>query len=798
MIVKITIIKKLKYDIILKNDARINIEYKRGYFKNIENFKKNIKKKINLKNNKMEILSEENTELIFVQPLTKTIKNIDREVEKNKFTRVFYIKCYYLGLLSPKLFRLFSKSESENLKDSKYYSIDLIKEVCESKLDTSYTLYISHREKEIIIAVILIIYEKYNLDLPDIILKNKDSEGTIYQKVYKELYDGDNSLDIILKRQYKGSKKKNLLNHEYNNIYFLRRYFMIKDGKLKEETDLYTTHKTQISNLYNKFDYLDDEDDISTTYRWLNPILMYYLTYLKMYCDYIVFGITFFSASFTQYFLYLKRESVDREMKLENIAKYFLEGTINLFPSFMKIAKKQKNDLILRQYFFAAIMYSQVMETDINLILNKVKMQDNMVLLFKDVQINYKKLFKETVYLEILDNYNYLKREKEILIKDDLLNYKIFIDNISLLTEATWLNTYSIKNKDFKNNPFFSEEKNEISQKEYIDFFKITHFIPNEKKLLLYKKVVKCYGNNTGFVDAFIFTDIEGSMFFWRNSDSSIYEKKIVSRLNNLGPDLYTLTVVDKQDNIIEDSIIIKQPNLPINLVIQKKNISCENNSNGEIYIKVNGGRGPYKYFINGDEIKINKIKNLKEGIYNIVVKDFNGCTKSEAITITKPKIELDYILNYKDTVNGEKNGEINVRYVGGEGPYIINWTHSDNLKNIWELKGLAVGVYNFKITDATGCKKEGLVNLNNGPYSKNGSVFGNNVLINEIVVTNSKRNQDMKFSCLESLTVSELIEEIDKKKTNALDIKKPGSLIILVYWKLIKLLLHLLTFYTF
>jgi hypothetical protein len=46
MIVKITIIKKLKYDIILKNDARINIEYKRGYFKNIENFKKNIKKKI--------------------------------------------------------------------------------------------------------------------------------------------------------------------------------------------------------------------------------------------------------------------------------------------------------------------------------------------------------------------------------------------------------------------------------------------------------------------------------------------------------------------------------------------------------------------------------------------------------------------------------------------------------------------------------------------------------------------------------------------------------------------------------
>jgi hypothetical protein len=55
-----------------------------------------------------------------------------------------------------------------------------------------------------------------------------------------------------------------------------------------------------------------------------------------------------------------------------------------------------------------------------------------------------------------------------------------------------------------------------------------------------------------------------------------------------------------------------------------------------------------------------------------------------------------------------------------------------------------------------------------------------------------------MKFSCLESLTVSELIEEIDKKKTNALDIKKPGSLIILVYWKLIKLLLHLLTFYTF
>ena len=70
--------------------------------------------------------------------------------------------------------------------------------------------------------------------------------------------------------------------------------------------------------------------------------------------------------------------------------------------------------------------------------------------------------------------------------------------------------------------------------------------------------------------------------------------------------------------------------------------IKCFGDSSGAIYVTAIGGTAPYTYaWSNGDTTQdaSNLISNLPAGIYQVVVTDDNGCTKTVSRTLSKSAI---------------------------------------------------------------------------------------------------------------------------------------------------------------
>lgn len=98
----------------------------------------------------------------------------------------------------------------------------------------------------------------------------------------------------------------------------------------------------------------------------------------------------------------------------------------------------------------------------------------------------------------------------------------------------------------------------------------------------------------------------------------------------------YSVTIVDKTGcTRTISNIVITQP-APLTLtVVQKKDVTCRNGTNGSISVNAGGGTIPYSYKLNsGSYGSSGTFQNLKAGTYKVTVRDAKGCCKSISVTI--------------------------------------------------------------------------------------------------------------------------------------------------------------------
>jgi hypothetical protein len=135
-------------------------------------------------------------------------------------------------------------------------------------------------------------------------------------------------------------------------------------------------------------------------------------------------------------------------------------------------------------------------------------------------------------------------------------------------------------------------------------------------------------------------------------------------------------------------------------------NPACPNQASGTVTVQVGGGTPGYMYSSNGGTtFQTGQIlSGLNGGNHLIVVRDANGCTDSDTITLVSPPL-LDIIV---DTVigvdcEGDFDGEIHVSAQGGTPSY--NYTlNGGSLQSNGDYVNLTDGAYTVTIMDVNGC----------------------------------------------------------------------------------------------
>jgi hypothetical protein len=143
---------------------------------------------------------------------------------------------------------------------------------------------------------------------------------------------------------------------------------------------------------------------------------------------------------------------------------------------------------------------------------------------------------------------------------------------------------------------------------------------------------------------------------------------------------------------------LIVFPSLQVSSNVEQP--SCSNNGIGSISLNISGGQPPYNVVwqngTNGTSI------SGGPGQYLATITDDAGNTTTlpiELFNFTSLQIEST---TTNVSCNGLCDGSINLNFISGTGPYLIQW--SDGSVGGNNLPNLCAGIYTAEVTDANGC----------------------------------------------------------------------------------------------
>jgi hypothetical protein len=162
----------------------------------------------------------------------------------------------------------------------------------------------------------------------------------------------------------------------------------------------------------------------------------------------------------------------------------------------------------------------------------------------------------------------------------------------------------------------------------------------------------------------------------------------------------YLATVTDGENCSATTSVIITQPNV----------LLANASATGETFLSGNdgtataaptGGMAGYTYqWSNGSTTAV--INNLVPGSYTVTVRDANGCSDVQTVTVNAFGCSLSANITATNvTCNGANNGSASVNTSGAAMPVTYNWSNGATTESV---TGLAPGAYTVSVLDANNC----------------------------------------------------------------------------------------------
>ncbi|WP_275982513.1 PKD domain-containing protein [Aquiflexum gelatinilyticum] len=215
------------------------------------------------------------------------------------------------------------------------------------------------------------------------------------------------------------------------------------------------------------------------------------------------------------------------------------------------------------------------------------------------------------------------------------------------------------------------------------------------------KTDVFCTGDNTGRIEVAVSGGVEpeGYQFNW-TKDGQIFEADSPI-IENLQAGTYELTLVDNNNcSVSTGPILIAEPEVKLQIQVNKEDISCYEANDGKIDLNIIGGVAPYQ--IDWDfGSNATSFENVGPGTYTVTVEDQAGCIVSESVNIVdaplfKVSSEVTQI-----TCFGEQNGAIELNIEGGNEGVNIRWDNGQELPGIFNL---GPGNYGVTVTKFGTC----------------------------------------------------------------------------------------------
>lgn len=215
----------------------------------------------------------------------------------------------------------------------------------------------------------------------------------------------------------------------------------------------------------------------------------------------------------------------------------------------------------------------------------------------------------------------------------------------------------------------------------------------------------KCFGDVNGSITVAAEGGTGTLQYAWSSKENA-------TTINQLKAGVYILTVTDANQCSIIKNYTIAEPT-ELQLGLDATDVTCFGLKDGTINVTVKGGTKPYQYSTNGTNFNgFAKLVGLSAGVYDVYVRDANGCINVESTTIDQPeKFEIDVIEDVKVTFGEE--AKLKAVYKNNIGKVNLKWSApSDDLLNCLTCEEIIVktkttATVTVKATDANGCKAE-------------------------------------------------------------------------------------------
>ena len=209
-----------------------------------------------------------------------------------------------------------------------------------------------------------------------------------------------------------------------------------------------------------------------------------------------------------------------------------------------------------------------------------------------------------------------------------------------------------------------------------------------------------------GFIELLVETGFEPYTFNWENTMNPGTSISTNNPLTGIAAGMYDITVTGNNGCSTSINVPISSPDAPEIVDIASNNATC-GQSNGAALVTVSGGEIPYTYNwedANGPGVSISTteiISNLPEGIYNVVVTDYNGCDAVGSVTITGTPPLILTTTQINPTCSGILDGSAAVSAEGGSFYYTYEWSNGSIEQTALNLPG---GTHRVTVTDTDGC----------------------------------------------------------------------------------------------
>ncbi|HTF19648.1 MAG TPA: T9SS type A sorting domain-containing protein [Chryseolinea sp.] len=144
---------------------------------------------------------------------------------------------------------------------------------------------------------------------------------------------------------------------------------------------------------------------------------------------------------------------------------------------------------------------------------------------------------------------------------------------------------------------------------------------------------------------------------------------------------------------------------------LQKKNVTCPGQSDGELKVIIEEGQAPFVYtWSNGSKLDV--VQDLSVGMYAVTVKDAKGNVLTlRGEVVAPPPIMINEAVT-NPSCSGQYNGSIALAVTGGTGEYSFGWSTGSSEQNLSDLPS---GFYTVTVTDSIGCSAVKAMMLTNG-----------------------------------------------------------------------------------